>query len=62
MRTWSALRPHPRRDVNANFYKLSRDTTMIISDAEALWNVLANPVGSDVIAERQSYPLNFRQQ
>jgi hypothetical protein len=34
---------------------------MIISNAKALWNVLANPVASDIIAESQSYPLNFSQ-
>jgi hypothetical protein len=51
--------PHLRLAVNANSDKLGRNTTMIISNPKAPWNVLADSVGSDIVTQRWSYPLNF---
>jgi hypothetical protein len=34
---------------------------LIIRKATSPWEVVANRVGSDIVSERQSYPLNFRQ-
>jgi hypothetical protein len=34
---------------------------LIISNAKTPWEAVANSVGSDIVKERQSYPLNFRQ-
>jgi hypothetical protein len=36
-------------------------STSIITNAKTPWEVVANPVGPDILGERQSYPLNFRQ-
>jgi hypothetical protein len=53
--------PHVRRAANKNFDKLGLGASLIISNSKAPWDVLANSVGSDIVNENQSYPLNFRQ-
>jgi hypothetical protein len=49
-----------RWGVNKNFDKRGLGTALIISNAKAPWDVLANPVGSDMMRSIPTYPLNFR--
>jgi hypothetical protein len=49
-----------RRAGHGGFGGPGLGTTLISSNAKAPWEVLANPVGPDMVRCIQSYPLKFR--
>lgn len=60
MRAWFDVTPHMRRGVSRNFDDPGLGTTLIVGNAKAPLEDLANPVGPDMMRSIQSYPLNLR--
>jgi hypothetical protein len=54
-----ALIQHVRRDANWNSDDPGFGTTLITSNAKAPREILANPVGPDMLDSMTSYPVNF---
>jgi len=52
--------PQVRRAGNGGSDGLGLGTTLIVGDATAPWEVLANPVGPDIVDAVHLYPLKFR--
>jgi hypothetical protein len=61
MHAWNAVMPHVRRRCNQNFDGPGVGSALNIRKAKSPWEVVANRVGSDILSERDSYPLNLRQ-